>query len=76
MIIPGRDSSNAWRGFVYDALDHRSKLIMEHTFGMHGKQILDNAAIARKLRITPARVSQIRADIQKKLDSRERLGLL
>lgn len=76
VVIPGKDSSNAWRGFVYDALDQRSKLIMEHTFGMNGKQILDNAAIARKLRITPARVSQIRTDIQKKLDSRERLGLL
>ena len=74
--IPGMARSNAWRDFVYDGLDDRSKLIMEHTFGMNGKKILDNIGIAGKLRITPARVSQIRADIQKKMDSRERLGLL
>lgn len=75
-LIPGRTSSSAWRDFVYDGLDDRSKLIMEHTFGMNGKKILDNISIANKLRITPARVSQLRADIQKKMDSRERLGLL
>lgn len=74
--IPGRDTGHAWRGFVYDSLDPRAKIIMEHTFGMHNKPVLDNIAIARRLRLTPARVSQIRADIQKKLDSRERLGLL
>lgn len=74
--IPGMDSGGAWRDFVYDGLDDRSKLIMEHTFGMNGKKILDNIGIAGKLRITPARVSQIRADIQKKMDSRGRLGLL
>jgi hypothetical protein len=43
---------------------------------MHGKPIMDNVSMARKLRITPARVSQIRAEIQKKIDSRERMGLL
>ena len=74
--IPGGSKGLAWRDFVYDGLDDRSKLIMEHTFGMNGKRILDNISIASKLRITPARVSQIRADIQKKMDSRERLGLL
>lgn len=74
--IPGRDTGNAWKRFVYDSLDDRSKLIMEHTLGMHGKPIMDNASMARKLRITPARVSQIRAEIQKKMDSRERMGLL
>lgn len=75
-LIPGRANSSAWRDFVYDGLDDRAKLIMEHTFGMNGKKILDNISIANKLRITPARVSQLRADIQKKMDSRERLGLL
>lgn len=75
-MIPGMSGGDSWKDFVYDGLDDRSKLIMEHTFGMNGKGVLDNAAIAAKLRITPARVSQIRADIQKKMDSRERLGLL
>ena len=75
-VIPGQRQGDAWRGFVHDGLDDRSKLIMEHTFGMNGKKILDNISIANKLRITPARVSQIRADIQKKMDSRERMGLL
>lgn len=74
--IPGMNGGDSWKDFVYDGLDDRSKLIMEHTFGMNGKKVLDNTGIAAKLRITPARVSQIRADIQKKMDSRERLGLL
>lgn len=75
-VIPGQQQGNAWRGFVHDGLDDRSKLIMEHTFGMNGKKILDNISIANKLRITPARVSQLRTDIQKKIDSRERINLL
>lgn len=75
-MIPGQTQGDAWRSFVHDGLDDRSKLIMEHTFGMNGKKILDNISIANKLRITPARVSQLRADIQKKMDSRERMGLL
>ena len=61
---------------MYDGLDDRSKLVMEHTFGMNGKPVIDNLALARKLRITPARVSQIRSEIQKKIDSRDRVGLL
>ena len=75
-VIPNTPQGEAWRMFVHDGLDDRSKLIMEHTFGMNGKRILDNISVANKLRITPARVSQIRADIQKKMDSRERIGLL
>ena len=75
-VIPGQRQGDAWRNFVHDGLDDRAKLIMEHTFGMNGKKILDNISIANKLRITPARVSQLRADIQKKMDSRERMGLL
>jgi RNA polymerase primary sigma factor len=75
-MIPGMESGKAWRNFVYDSLDTRAKLIMEHTFGLNNKPVIDNMSLARKLRITPARVSQIRAEIQKKLDSRERLGVL
>jgi RNA polymerase primary sigma factor len=75
--IPGTsDSGDAWRRFVYDGLDPRSQMVMEHTFGMNGKEVLDNEALARKLGISPARVSQIRAEIQKKLDSREKVGVL
>jgi DNA-directed RNA polymerase specialized sigma subunit len=74
--IPGQQQGQAWRGFVYDGLDDRAKLIMEHTFGMNGKSKLDNIGVAKKLRITPARVSQIRSDIQNKMDGRERMGLL
>lgn len=74
--IPGMESGKAWRNFVYDGLDSRAKLVMEHTFGLNNKPVIDNLSLARKLRITPARVSQIRAEIQKKLDSRERLGVL
>lgn len=75
-VIPGRDTGAAWRGFVYDGLDDRSKLIMEHTLGMHGKPVLDNIRLANKLRISPARVSQIRAELQNKMDGRERMGIL
>lgn len=76
VAIPGMDTGKAWRNFVYDGLDDRSKLVMEHTFGMNGKPVIDNMALARKLRITPARVSQIRSEIQKKIDSRQKIGLL
>jgi len=75
-LIPGQSNRNeAWKEFIYDGLDDRSKFIMEHTLGMNGKKILDNSAVSSKLRITPARVSQIRADIQSKIDNRGRIGL-
>lgn len=66
----------AWHDFVYHDLDPVDQIIMEHSFGMHGKPSLSNQAIAKKLRISPGAVSQRKARIQNKLNQRDELELL
>lgn len=65
-----------WHNLVYNDLDPRDQIIMEHTFGMHGKPVLSNQEIARRIGISPGAISQRRAKIQAKLDLREDLGVL
>ena len=46
------DSGNdEWIHFVYHDLPPKDKLIFEHKTGFGGKAVLDNAAIAKKLRL-------------------------
>lgn len=58
----------AWRDFVYHNLPETDKVIMEHTLGLNGKPKLSNMAIAARLKISPAAVSQRKAILQGKLD--------
>jgi DNA-directed RNA polymerase specialized sigma subunit len=57
-------ANDEWIQFVYHDLADKDKLIFEYLTGHGGKQVLDNAAIAKKLNITPstlnARISMIK----------------
>jgi len=46
---------------------------MEHTLGMHGKRVLSNQDVARKLKLSPGAISQRKARIQSKMDLAEDL---
>ncbi len=47
-----------WIHFVYHDLSDKDKLIFEYKTGFGGKTVLDNAAIGKKLQISPSTVSQ------------------
>lgn len=70
------DSVKAWQDFVYYDLEPIDQVIMEHSLGLHGKRILTNQDIAKRLRISPGAVSQRKAKIQVKIDQRDSLGVL
>ncbi len=66
----------AWHEFVYHDLTPIDQVIMEHSLGLHGKKILSNQDIARRLKLSPGAISQRKAQIQAKLDLREELGVI
>jgi len=68
----GDKYNEAWVQLVYDDLNPRDKIIMEHTLGLNGKKVLSNQDLAKKLKITPGAVSQAKARIQKALDEEEK----
>jgi DNA-directed RNA polymerase specialized sigma subunit len=59
---------NMWLQTVYYGLNPVNQFIMESTMGLNGQRVLSNQEIARKLKISPAAVSQRKASIQKMLD--------
>lgn len=61
--------------FIYHDLSPSDQLIMEHTLGLHNKQVLENQQIARKLRVSPGAISQRKLKIQQQLDSLSSTGL-
>jgi len=65
-----RDDS--WLEYVYDSVDNRQKAIMENLYGMHGKDALPANEVAKKLRITPAAVSQQRKKIDSIINSEDK----
>jgi DNA-directed RNA polymerase specialized sigma subunit len=70
------DSYLQWQEFVYHDLDPVDQLIFEHTLGAHGKKLLSNQDLARKLRLSPGAISQRKAKIQGKLDMRDELNVI
>lgn len=77
VVNPGSERNvGAWHQFVYDSLNGSDKLIMEHSFGLLGKEVLSNQEIAKKLGVSPAAVSLRRNKIQQELDKRDTLKLL
>jgi DNA-binding NarL/FixJ family response regulator len=48
-------------------------VILEHALGLHGKPVLQNQQIAKKLRLSPGAVSQRKAKIQAKLNLQDDL---
>ena len=73
---PSKEGNNAWLDFVYADLHPTDQLIMEHTLGLHGKKVLSNQEVARKLGLSPGAISQRKARIQSMLDRRDDTGLL
>lgn len=68
--IPGVDLADEMAiSLVYGDLAGADQLIMDHTLGMHGRQQLSVSAIAAKLGVTPAAISQRKAKIQRQLDT-------
>jgi DNA-directed RNA polymerase specialized sigma subunit len=51
-------NDDEWVHFVYHDLGDKDKLIFEYKVGFAGKATLDNAAIAKKLQMSPSTVSQ------------------
>lgn len=74
--IVSPDDDSGWNQFVYMSLDPRDQVIMEHSMGLHGKKILSSKAIAAKIGISPAAISQRASRIQGTLDQRQSLGVL
>lgn len=53
--------------FVYNDADPADQVILEHSLGLHGKPVLQNQQIARKLRLSPGAISQRKAKLQKQI---------
>lgn len=68
-VEQGRHAIDAWRDMIYHSASEPDKVIMEHSLGLGGKPVLDNAGIAVRLGISPSAVSQRKAALQKQLDS-------
>lgn len=72
--IPGNtDKDDAWASMVYHDLGNIDQLIMDHTLGTHGVEILPNTVLATKLGLSPGAISQRKSKIQKMLDSRHEM---
>jgi hypothetical protein len=54
--------------FMYHDFGPVDQLILEYTKGMHGKPILSNQDLAKRLKISPGAVSQRKAKIQQQID--------
>ena len=65
------DDRDVWLRAIYHDLGPVDQYIMQHTWGLYGANKLDTDQIARKLRVTPGRVSQRRARIDGFLQSLE-----
>lgn len=63
---------DSWLEYVYDSVDNRQKAIMERLYGMHGNPVMAAQDIAKKLRITPAAVSQQRKKIDSFINSEDK----
>ena len=60
--------TEAWLEYIYHDLNERDKVIFEHTVGYNGKPKLSGRELAKKLGVSPAYISQRRAEIQRRID--------
>lgn len=74
-VAQNPQANEAWHDFVYYDLTPVDQIIMEHALGLHGKPVLSNQAIAKKLRLSPGAISQRKSKIQDKLNMRDELGV-
>lgn len=61
-------TDNDYFEYVYSSVGPIDQKIMEWASGLHGKQSLSNNEIARRLRISPAAVSQRKTKLQRMLE--------
>ena len=64
-----RRRSNTLIDLLYDDLDPVDQRIVEHSFGLRGRPVLQNNVLAQRLKLSPGAVSQRRARIQSRLDA-------
>lgn len=57
-----------WLEYVYHSLNDRDRVIFEHTVGYNGKPVLSGNELAKKLKVSPAYISQRRTYIQRQID--------
>lgn len=53
---------------MYGSLTPQEQVILEHKLGYNGKKVLSNNDIAKKLKMSPGRVSQMTTSLASKLD--------
>jgi DNA-directed RNA polymerase specialized sigma subunit len=53
---------------MYNSFTPQEQIILEHKLGYNGKKILSNNDIAKKLKVSPGRVSQMTTNVAKQLD--------
>lgn len=66
MLRPQDDK--AWLEMVYEDLNDKDRIVMEHTLGMFGQQKLSTSALAKRLKISQGAVSQRRKRVQAYVD--------
>ncbi|GIW89586.1 MAG: hypothetical protein KatS3mg109_0018 [Pirellulaceae bacterium] len=66
-------SQDLWYRSVYHSLPPQDQVVMQHTLGLYGAPVLSNQAIAKKLKISPAAVSQRKSRIQRILERQRAL---
>ena len=67
-------ASKFWVELVYSDLDETDQLILAHTLGLRGREVLQNQQLAKKLGISPGAVSQRKQRIQRLLDREQQLS--
>jgi len=75
VILPHRNSRDAWVELVYQDLDPYHQKIMEYSLGLNGRKPLANQEIAKKLKRSPGAISQAKAKIQKLIDEGDRFSI-
>lgn len=65
---PDEKAWNRWVDGIYHDLDPIDQVILEHSIGMHGKEVLPATVLAQKINLSPGSVSQRKARIQTMLD--------
>lgn len=66
---PSAGASKHLLDYVYQDLDPVDQLILEHSMGLHGKQVLSGQQIAKRVGLSSGAISQRSARIQKQLDT-------
>jgi len=65
---PDHKAWERWVDGIYHDLDPVDQIILEHSTGLHGKEVLPATVLAQKINLSPGSVSQRKARIQTMLD--------